>query len=232
MIQLLGGGWRGGVMSCQLSSVKCCCLHLSPDPASSGVCGLISHLQILTAVIPDRSYFPVLISSWTSRFRRLCFQRFGSPAPPLALQDIEPHAKRQRSCPSAYVPFTSSKSYFSFLTPPFPPSSSPFLFSDGPHVPPSLVILSPWTPGAGGGRKSRTPAPPSPPTPPGRRLTSALTSRPSAPTKPRLPWTEAAIRSGSRRLGLRSKRPPECEPGCLYGGRRLSLEMMSKYTSS
>lgn len=59
--------WGWDVMRCWLSSVKCCCPHRSPDPASPGVCVSISLLQIFTCLslnstsVPVWSYFPVSI---------------------------------------------------------------------------------------------------------------------------------------------------------------------------
>lgn len=98
----------------------------------------------------------------------------------------------------------------------------------------SLVILSPWTSGADGGRRSWTVVPLSPLTPPGHRSTSALTSRPSARTKSlvqsRLP--AAGNCSGSLGVCLWTKCPLESKPGCLRGGRHLFLEAMSKYKSN
>lgn len=138
----------------------------------------------------------------------------------LTLKDIiEPHAKRERSCRSAYVTFTSSKS--------FPPISHflPLLTSS------SLVILSPWTSGTDGERRSWTL---SPLTHLGHRSTSALTSRPSALTKPRL-WSRLPVAvncSGSHGACLWTKCSLESKPGSLYGGRHLFLETMSKYKSA
>lgn len=138
----------------------------------------------------------------------------------LTLQDIiEPHAKRQRSCHSAYVTFTSSKSSSHFL---------PLLTSS------SLVILWPWTSGTDGERRSWTLVPLSPLTLLGHHSTSALTSRPSAQTKSRLRsrLPAAGNCSGSHGVCLWTKCPLESKAGCLYGGRHLFLETMSKYKNA
>lgn len=120
-------------------------------------------------------------------------------------------------------------------------SPHPYLF---PHLPffffflplltsSSLVILSQWTSGTDGKRRSWTLVPLSRLTHLGHRSTSALTSHPSALTKSRLRWLPAAVNfSGSHGVCLWAKCPLESKPGCLYGGRHLFLETMSKYKSA
>lgn len=222
IIQLLRGKWD--VIRCQPSSVKCCCLHLSPDPASPGVCLHLPSADLYLSEpertsVPEWSNFLALIFFWSYILANVSRAgSFGFSASPLTLQDIvEPH--RLRSCRSAYVTFIS-------------PKYSPHHFF--PLISSWLVILSPWTLGTDGKRRSWTSVPPSPPTHPGHHLTSALTLRPSAQTKSRLrSRLPAAMNySGSHRVCLPSKCPLECRPGCLRGGRHLFSETMSKYTSA
>lgn len=125
---IVEGGGKWDVMRCQLSSVKCCCLHLSHDASSPGFVFSISHLQIFNIL----TRYPLKsLSDLNSLSSYLCGHlflsnissdwSFGCSASCLTLQDvIELHAKRQRSCSSAYVTFTSSKS--------FPPISPLFFF--------------------------------------------------------------------------------------------------------
>lgn len=139
----------------------------------------------------------------------------------LTLQDvIEAQAKIQRSCRSAYVTFTSSKSF------------SPIWHFLRLLTSLSLVILSPWTLGTDGEGWILVPL--SPLTYLGHRLTSALTSRPSALTKSQLRLRLSAVANNLKSHGfcLWTKCPLESKPGCLYGGRHLFWEMMSKYQSS
>lgn len=208
-------------MRCRLSSVKCCCPHLSPDPASPGVCVSISHLQIFTRLslnstsVLEWSYFPVSISWCPSLLSNVSRARpFFCPASSLTLQgtiDPDRDAVAQHMWLSPHPNPFPHLNFFSLMSP-------------------SLVILPPWTSGTDGKRRSWTPVPPCPPTHPGHRLTSALTSRPSAPTRSRLPsrLPVAVKRSGSRWVCLPSKCPRECRAGCWCGRRLLFLEMMSK----
>lgn len=217
-------------MRCQLSSVKCCCLHLSHDASSPGLCVLHLSSADLYICYLLKSLSDLISLSSYSYGHLFLFDissdgSFGCTSSCLTLQDIiELNAKRQRSCRSAYVTFTSSIS--------FPPS--PIFFFFLPLLTSSsLVILSQWTSGTDGKRRSWTLVPLSHLTHLGHRSTSALTSHPSALTKSRLRWLPAAVNfSGSHGVCLWAKCPLESKPGCLYGGRHLFLETMSKYKSA
>lgn len=170
-----------------------------------------SHL--LSAEVPEWSCFLVLISSWPSPFAMGLLAVL--PLVSLCWTTCEETEKLSLSVRDFH------------LVQILPPISRflPLLTSS------LLVIPSPWTSGTGGKRRSWTL---SLLTHLGHRSTSALTSRPSALTKPRLRSRLPAAVNCLRSHGtcLWTKCLLEGKPGCLYGGRHLFSETMSKYKSA
>lgn len=185
-------------------------------------------LYLLSTEVSEWSYFPVLIFLWPSLFVWY-FQRWV-----FWLYFLLPHSSGHYWTEREETEKLSLSICDFHLIHIFSPISHFFFFFFLPLLTSSsLVILSQWTSGTDGKRRSWTLVPLSRLTHLGHRSTSALTSHPSALTKSRLRWLPAAVNfSGSHGVCLWAKCPLESKPGCLYGGRHLFLETMSKYKSA